>query len=118
MQRRLRNAVTAATLISLMAALGANAGCPSVRVLSVTKVVARDHDATLAAAAPSGVRCSLVIYLRSGPSAARGLVAKRAVKGRVSWTWTVSRSTTAGRWPIYVECGEAGIAKTWFRVAA
>jgi len=57
-----------------------------------------------------------VIYLRSGPSAASGLEAKRAVNGRVSWTWTVSRSTTGGTWPIDVECGTTGIAKTSFRV--
>jgi len=63
---------------------------------------------------PSGTMCNLVIYLRSGPSM-YGSPA-RAVKGRVSWTWPVSRHTTGGTWPMYVECGAAGIAKTTFRV--
>jgi hypothetical protein len=90
---------------------------PYVEVLSVTPVVAKNDQATLVAkVTPSNAKCNLVIYLRSGPSAANGLGAKRAVNGRVSWTWTVSRSTTGGTWPIYVECGTRGIAKTSFRV--
>jgi hypothetical protein len=86
-------------------------------VLSVTHVVAKNDQATLRAkVAPANATCNLVIYLRSGPSAADGLGPRRAVNGRVAWTWTVSRSTTGGTWPIYVECGSTGIAKTWFRV--
>jgi hypothetical protein len=49
-------------------------------------------------------------------AAADGLGMKRAINGRVSWTWTVGRSTTGGTWAIYVECGTAGIARTWLRV--
>ena len=90
---------------------------PYVEVLSVTPVVAKNDQATLVAkVTPSNAKCNLVIYLCSGPSAANGLGAKRAVNGRVSSTWTVSRSTTGGTWPIYVECGTRGIAKTSFRV--
>jgi hypothetical protein len=104
---------------ALALVLPATAAIPAVRVLSMTPVVAKNHQATLVAKAPSGVTCNLMIYLRSGPSAASGLGPKRAANGRVAWTWTVSRSTTGGSWPIYVECGRngiAGIAKTWFKV--
>ena len=104
---------------ALALVLPATAAGPSVRVLSVTRVVAKNQQATLVAKAPSGVTCNLVIYLRSGPSAANGLGPKRATNGRVAWTWTVSRSTTGGTWPIYVECGRngiAGIAKTSFTI--
>jgi hypothetical protein len=104
---------------ALALVLPATAAGPSVRVLSVTRVVAKNQQATLVARAPSGVKCNLVIYLRSGPSAANGLGPKRATNGRVAWTWTVSRNTTGGTWPIYVECGRdgiAGIAKTWYTV--
>ena len=99
--------------------LPATAATPAVRVVSITPVVAKNQQATLVAKAPSGVTCNLVIYLRSGPSAASGLGPKRATNGRVAWTWTVSRSTSGGTLPIYVECGRngiAGIAKTWFKV--
>jgi hypothetical protein len=78
----------------------------------MTKLVPKGYDATLVAAAPSGVRCELVIYLRSGTSGANGIVPKRAQNGRVTWVWTVSRNTTGGTYPVYVECGSAGIAKT------
>jgi hypothetical protein len=103
----------------LALALPATAAGPSVRVLSATRVVAKNQQATLVAKAPSGVTCNLVIYLRSGPSAANGLGPKRATNGRVTWTWAVSRNTTGGTWPIYVECGRdgiAGIAKTSFTI--
>ena len=47
---------------------------PYVEVLSVTPVVAKNDQATLVAkVAPSNAKCNLVIYLRSGPSAANGL---------------------------------------------
>jgi hypothetical protein len=106
--------VVAAALVGTLPAAAAR---PYVQVLSVTHVVAKNDQATLVAkVSPSNVKCDLVIYLRSGPSAASGLGPKRAVNGRVSWTWTVSRSTTRGTWPIYVECGTTGIAKTRFRV--
>jgi hypothetical protein len=104
---------------ALALVLPATAAGPPVKVLSVTRVVAKNQQATLVAKAPSGVTCNLVIYLRSGPSAANGLGPKRATNGRVTWTWTVSRSTTGGTWPIYVECGRngiAGIAKTSFTI--
>jgi hypothetical protein len=102
---------------ALLTALPATAAQPYVRIVTVTHVVAKNDRATLVAkVTPSNATCNLVIYLRSGPSAASGLGLKRAVNGRVAWTWTVSRSTTGGTWPIYVECGTTGIAKTWFRV--
>ena len=121
-RRRVIRKLTLALLVSgaaLALALPATAAGPPVRVLSVTRVVAKNQQATLVAKAPSGVTCNLVIYLRSGPSAANGLGPKRAANGRVTWTWTVSRSTTGGTWPIYVECGRdgiAGIAKTSFTI--
>ena len=112
--------LTLAALVAtaaLVIALPAGAARPYVRILSVTPVVQRGDEATLVAnVIPARAKCSLAIYLRSGLSAASGLGTERAVHGRVSWTWTVSRSTTGGTWPIYVECGSTGIAKTTFRV--
>jgi len=110
-----------ATLVATTAsvlALPAGAASPSVRIVSVTHVVAKGGQATLVAqVTPVRARCSLSIYLRSGLSAASGLRVEQAVKGRVTWTWTVSRSTTGGTFPIYVECGPTGIAKTTFTIA-
>jgi hypothetical protein len=115
----IRRLSTAALALAgaLVAVLPATAARPYVRVVSVTHVVAKSEEATLVAnLSPASARCNLVIYLRSGPSAASGPGPRRAVNGRAAWTWTVSRSTTGGTWPIYVECGTTGIAKTWFRV--
>ena len=89
----------------------------SVRIVSVTSPVSPGSHATLMArVSPARVQCSIMVRYMSGLSVARGLAAKRAVNGRVSWTWMVGTNTTAGRWPIYVECGSA-IAKTSFRVS-
>jgi hypothetical protein len=106
--------VAAATLVFALPAAGATR--PPVQVLSHTSVVGKGDTANLVARAPSGARCQLVIYLRSGPSAANGLGPKRAVNSRVSWTWTVARNTTGGTYPMYVECGPTAIAKTTFRI--
>ena len=107
-------ALAAALVVALPATAAAQ---PYVQIVSVTHVVAKNDQAILVAkVAPSNANCNLVVYLRSGPSAADGLGPRRAVNGRVSWRWTVSRHTTGGIWPIYVECGSTGIAKTWFWV--
>lgn len=54
-------------------------------------------------------RCSIVVTYKSGRSRASGLSSKwPTTNGRVAWTWTVGRSTSPGRWPIEVYCGQAG----------
>ena len=112
MRFRLALTTVAASAV-LVAGHAAAAACPSVQIVSLTRVVGKGAPATLVArVAPTAVRCSLVIYLASGPSAADGIVPKRVVNGRVSWTWTVARRGGGGTHPVYVECGRAGIAKT------
>ena len=61
-------------------------------------------------------RCTITVLYMSGSSHAGGLNPKRPRHGRVSWTWMVGTNTTAGRWPIYVSCGSAGIFQTHFKV--
>src|SRR3954470_19935109 len=94
----------------MVTALPAAAARPDVRAVSVTHVVAKNDEATLVArVAPANAHCNLVIYLRSGPSAARGLGAKRAGKGRVPWDVGQPQHDA---WDVtgYVECGPTGIA--------
>jgi hypothetical protein len=63
------------------------------------------------------VRCSITVTYKSGPSHAAGLSPERPSRtGRVSWTWTVGRTTTPGRWPIMVACGRAGTLQVRIRV--
>ena len=121
MVRSLLVALVAATALVVAApastAVDAAArGAASVRIMSVTSPVSRGGHATLTArVSPARVLCSITVMYKSGPSQARGVAPKRAVNGRVSWTWMVGTRTTGGSWPIYVECGSA-IAKTSFRV--
>jgi hypothetical protein len=69
-----------------------------VRIVKMTPAVGGDDQATLVAkVTPKKARCTITVYLRSGPSHASGLRPKRAVHGRVSWTWNISRLTTDGK---------------------
>jgi hypothetical protein len=107
-----------AVAAALVAALPATAApSPYVKILSVTPVVGKGAPATLVAkVTPANAKCDLVLYLRSGPSQADGLGPKHAVNGRVSWMWTTSQHGGGGTHPIYVECGNTGIAKTWITI--
>jgi hypothetical protein len=105
-----------AALVVIVSASAATQPKPYVQILSSPEIVPKGEQGTLVAkVTPSNANCDLVIYLSSGPSQARGLGRRRAVNGRVSWTWTVARNTSGGTHPTYVECGTTGIAKTWIR---
>jgi hypothetical protein len=86
-----------------------------VRLVSVTPSTPGSH-ATLVATVSANATCSIVVHYKSGPSRAKGLGAKRTVRGRVSWTWMVGTNTTPGRWAITVSCGTAGTLRTSFVV--
>ena len=92
---------------ALMFASSAGAAVHLVRLTSPVKA---GGEATLTARVlPRAVRCSITVTYKSGPSHASGLSPKRPSRtGRVSWTWEVGLSTTSGRWPIVVSCGQAG----------
>jgi hypothetical protein len=103
---------------SAAALLFASAAAATVHLVRLTSPVAPESEATLTARVlPRGVSCSITVNYKSGPSHAAGLFPKRpSPTGRVSWTWTVGTSTTPGRWPIVVSCGQAGTLHTAIRV--
>ena len=98
-----------AAVVTLFFALPGIAGASSpVQVLSLTTVVAKGGTATLAAHAPSGASCDLVVGGRS-------LGSRKVWWGTVRWSWSVPRHTRAGSYPIQVKCG-AATARTKYRV--
>jgi hypothetical protein len=105
--------------LAAMAALAfAEPAAASVRLVGISPQPAyRGNPVTLTAQVSSSrVTCSIVVEYKSGPSRAKGLYPKRAVHGRVFWTWLVGTRTTPGRWPIVVSCGRVGTLRTSFRV--
>src|SRR6266851_5325478 len=85
--------------------------------ISLTSPAAPFTDAILTVSTAPGANCSIVVYYKSGPSRAKGLVPKVASSsGRVSWTWRVGSNTTPGRWPIVVTC-EKGIDRGELRTS-
>jgi arylsulfatase A-like enzyme len=61
---------------------------------------------------PARVTCGITVVSPRGAIRAASLKPKRAVAGRVTWTWSLGRDAAPGRWPITVRCGSAGSIKT------
>jgi len=61
-------------------------------------------------------RCTITVWDKSGITHAQGLDPKRAVQGRVSWTWTVPANTNLGKHRVVVSCGREGSLRTLFQV--
>src|SRR3954447_26918168 len=81
------------------------AATAKVRLVYVTSPINQRAQATLVVAVPAKKTCSIIVHYKSGPSEASGLSPKKAIAGKIAWTWMVGSNTTAGRWPIYIECG-------------
>ena len=105
-----------AALMAATVAFAAPDATARARLVHVTSPVSPGSYATLVAQVAPARRCTITVLYLSGSSHASGLYPKRPRHGRVSWTWMVGTNTTAGRWPIYVSCGSAGIFRTSFRV--
>jgi hypothetical protein len=111
----LRLKVLFTTMLAVASLAAAAVADARVRLISVSTGV-RGNDATLIASVSPARACSIVVHYKSGPSRAKGLYAKRPIRGLVSWTWRVGTNTTRGRWPITISCGSAGTLRTSFVV--
>lgn len=87
-----------------------------VRLLFLTGPAHPGSHATLVASVSPNARCSITVLYKSGSSHAQGLTPRRSQAGKVSWTWFVGTNTTHGHWPVYVDCGGAGILRTTLSV--
>jgi hypothetical protein len=105
--------------VGLASLLFASAASAKVSLVRLTSPVAPGSAATLTAiVSPRSVRCSITVLYKSGPSHAAGLSSKKPDKrGRVSWTWTVGASTSAGRFSVVVDCERAGTLEVFLTVA-
>ncbi len=114
--RARRLTVTLAALVALLVAGVVQGSAAKVRLVRITSPIATGSNATLTVAVTPASACAITVTYSTGPSRAKGLGRKRAVNGRVSWTWKVGSQTTPGRWPIAVNCGPAGSLRTSFVV--
>ncbi len=112
---RVRLLVLLTLLITLVLVASPTASA-RVRLVSVTSPASPGGHATLTASVSPSRTCSITVNYKSGPSHAQGLNPKRAIQGRVSWTWMVGTRTTPGRWGIVLSCGSAGTLRTSFVV--
>ena len=76
---------------------------------TLVRLTSRVHPgayATMIVRSKAGLRCSITVYYKSGPSKAKGLEPKTAgTDGRCTWTWKVGTTTTPGTWRIVVATG-------------
>ncbi len=107
---RLRTSLV--TLLAVLALAVPAAASAKVRLVYLSGPNAPGSHATLVVAVTPSATCSIVVLYKSGSSHAQGLTPRRSSNGKVGWTWMVGTNTTPGRWPIYVDCGRAGILRT------
>lgn len=75
-------------------------------LVSLTSPTTPGANATITVRTLPGVRCSITVWYKSGPSRAQGLNPMTAGgDGVCSWTWKVGTNTTPGTWRIEVTTG-------------
>lgn len=85
----------------------ASKGAPGeVTIVKAPGTVARNATAGVTVQTQPGAQCSISVIYKSGPSEARGLEPQQADgNGNATWSWTVGKNTSAGTWPVRVNCG-------------
>jgi hypothetical protein len=110
----MRKAATLLAAITVALVLAASAGAGVRKVSYLTSVVSPNEYASLTVNVSPRARCTIAVVYASGVSKARGLGAKTG--GRITWRWKVGSSTTAGRWPVRINCGKSGKLNLTLRV--
>ncbi len=81
----------------------------AVTLVSITSPVNHGNPATISVKTAPGAACRITVTYKSGPSRAKGLIPKTSDDhGMVGWTWLVGTRTTAGTWPVSVNCSAGG----------
>jgi hypothetical protein len=112
--RRFPTRLSIVSLVALLA-VAATAGAAGGRSSTVTitaaphRVVQGNRVAFAAYVSPAGTRCSIAVRYAGG-STQRGLGARLARNGSVTWSWTVPRTARPGAASVRISCGSAGSA--------
>ena len=108
-QRRLSLGVTLAILFAVATSAPAAAPQLPVTLVSITSPVNHGSPASISVKTAPGAACRITVTYKSGPSRAKGLIAKTSDDhGLVGWTWLVGARTTPGTWPVSVSCSAGG----------
>jgi len=94
-------------VIALGALVCAGVGSSIVKRISLTSPIAGGERASLTVNVTPHARCAGRVA--SKPHAQR---LSTKVGGRITWRWTITSDTQAGRWPIVVDCGTSGLLRT------
>jgi hypothetical protein len=103
-------------LVAALALAIPTAASAKVRLVYLTTPRTPGSHATLVVSVSPARKCTITVLYKSGSSHAQGLTPKRPTRHKIAWSWMVGTKTTSGRWPIYVDCGSAGLLRTSFVV--
>ncbi|WP_051344287.1 thermonuclease family protein [Alicyclobacillus herbarius] len=82
---------------------GSTSSTSGLSIVSSHLSVAPREKASITIRTKPGVRATIEVDYKSGPSHASGLGAQTVPKsGLVTWSWTVGSSTTPGKWPVII----------------
>ena len=102
-------------LIALVVSLAVTSSAlGSVKRVAFTSIVSPNETASLTVSVTPRSRCTIKVVYDTTMSHARGLGLKTG--GRIVWRWKVGSSTHPGRWPVTVDCGDAGKLSLRLRV--
>ena len=93
-----------------LAAVFVSSAAATVRVTKKPGRVSPGDTARVTVVVSPKARCTIGVYYSTRKSEARGLGAKTAKT--ITWTWQIGSSTKAGTWPIKIDCGKSGTART------
>jgi hypothetical protein len=105
-------AMQSTVVLSVVAAAAVlvSSASASIRVMKPAGRVSAGDKASVTIVVSPRSRCTIVVYYSTTRSEAKGLGPKRGTT--IVWTWTVGSATKSGRWPIKIDCGSAGKART------
>ena len=105
---------TISTIVTVHASQTQAATEPPSRSINITSGLTfrRNQEATISINGQPGARYSIVVYYKSGPSDAEGLVDKVAdANGNVFWTWHIGGRTTPGTYKVIISGNGEQITK-------
>ncbi len=105
MRRPLTLVLTVVLAMVLVSPAAAN-----VRITKKPGKVSTGDTASITVVVSPKARCTIGVFYSTTKSGARGLGAKTGKK--ITWAWNVGSNTKPGKWPVKINCGKSGKAKT------
>jgi hypothetical protein len=102
--QRTLGTVAAAVVLFAAPAAAAGATALAVKFTSVPVSVQRGAPARIEVATVAGAICDIEVRSPAGLVRTAGIRPKKALQGRITWTWRVGKTMRPGTWKVVVDC--------------